>query len=86
MINQEKIIDVCKLPKDIVLGASIINVLGNREIWIENFKGILEYNNEKILIQGKKYRILIQGKNLKITYYTKEEMKITGIIINISYQ
>lgn len=86
LINQEKIVDVCKLPKDIVLGASIINILGNQEIWIENYKGILEYNENKLLLQGKKNQILVRGKNLKITYYTKEDMKVCGHISEISYQ
>ena len=84
--KKEKIADYLQLPKDIVLGASIITALGNHELWIENFKGIIDYTEESILLQGKKYRILIKGKGLKITYYTKEEIKIYGLITDVSYQ
>ncbi|MCI6812585.1 MAG: YabP/YqfC family sporulation protein [Lachnospiraceae bacterium] len=83
---QEKIVDCLELPKDILLGASIITALGNRELVIENYKGILDYQEECILLQGKHYRIQIKGKRLRIAYYTKEEMKICGCITEVAYQ
>ena len=36
----EKIVNACELPKDVIWGASIISITGNREIYIENFKNI----------------------------------------------
>ena len=68
--KKEKIADYLQLPKDIVLGASIITALGNHELWIENFKGIIDYTEESILLQGKKYRILIKGKGLKFYIFS----------------
>ena len=50
------------------------------------YKGILEYEKEYIRIQAKSCRILVRGKNLNISYYTNEEMKITGIIQSIEYE
>ena len=61
-------------------------VMGNRELLLENYKGILEYEKEYIRIQAKSCRILVRGKNLNISYYTNEEMKITGIIQSIEYE
>lgn len=31
-----------KLPKDTMLGAAIVTITGNREAFIENYKGILD--------------------------------------------
>ena len=84
--RQEQIAEWLQLPKDILLGASIITALGNRELVIENYKGILDYQEECILLQGKHYRIQIKGKRLRIAYYTKEEMKICGCITEVAYQ
>ena len=53
---------------------------------MENYKGILEYSNEKIRLQTKTCKLLLCGKNLKIDYYTNEEMKITGFINQIMYE
>lgn len=80
-----KIIDTCQLPKDVLLGASIISMTGNTDILIENFKNIIKYQTDLLLIQCKKNRIQITGKNLKLEQYSKEELKVCGIILEIKF-
>lgn len=83
--KKELLADSLKLPKDLVLGASIITLTGNREAWIENYRGIIDYCDKMILLQGKNCQICFQGKNLCIDYYTNEDMKISGCIEQIQY-
>ena len=83
--QKEIIVESLKLPKDSMLGASIVSVTGNREAFIENYKGILEYTKDTIVLQGKNCRISFQGKQLSIDYYTNEDMKISGIIEIVRY-
>ena len=83
--QKEIIVESLKLPKDSMLGASIVSITGNREAFIENYKGILEYTKETIVLQGKNCRISFQGKQLSIDYYTNEDMKISGIIESVRY-
>lgn len=80
-----KIIDTCQLPKDVLLGASIISMTGNTDMLIENFKNIIKYQTDLLLIQCKRNRIQIIGKNLKLEQYNKEEVKINGIILEIKF-
>lgn len=75
-----------ELPKDLFFGAVILTITGREEAIVENYKGILEYSNEKIRLQTKTCKLLLCGKNLKIDYYTNEEMKITGFINQIMYE
>jgi len=82
----EQVIEHLELPKDFLLGEAIITISGRRELLIENYKGILIYEDSFIKIQTKNGRILITGKNLTIQYYTNEEMKITGFFEQISYE
>lgn len=63
-----------------MLGASILTLIGDTELLVENYRGILEYTQECILLQGKHTRIRIEGCCLKIVYYTNEDMKIAGKI------
>lgn len=78
-------VETLHLPKDYVLGSAIVTITGNCELLIENYKGILEYHCESLMIQTKTCRIHICGKQLEISYYTNEEMKITGCIKEIHY-
>ena len=50
-----------------------------------NYKGILEYSPEAIVLQGKTCQISIIGKRMSIDYYTNEDMKITGCIECVRY-
>ena len=73
------------LPKDYVLGSAIVTITGQSEAYIENYRGILEYSQDNIMIQTKTCLISITGQCLVIDYYTNEEMKIKGTIIQVSY-
>lgn len=73
------------LPKDYVLGSAIVTITGNTEALIENYKGILEYTKEAIVVKTKTCQIRLAGSNLEIVFYTNEEMKITGFIESINY-
>lgn len=83
--QKELIVESLKLPKDSLLGAAIVTVTGNREALIENYKGILEYTKESIVLQGKNCKICFEGEELAIDYYTNEDMKISGNIEQIRY-
>lgn len=83
--RKERIMDSLRLPKDIMLGASIVTLTGRTEAWIENYKGIIEYSPEQILLQGKNCQICFTGKRLSIDYYTNEDMKICGCIECVRY-
>lgn len=84
--RKELLVNSMNLPKDILYGASILTVTGNQEIWVENYKGILEYTDCRICLQAKHCCISITGQNLHIQYYTNEDMKITGCICQIGYE
>lgn len=83
--GRELMVESLKLPKDSVLGASIVTLTGNTDVFIENYKGMLEYSKELILLQCKTCKIELTGKRLNIVYYTNEDMKISGIIENVRY-
>ena len=83
--QKELIVESLKLPKDSLLGASIVTITGDNEAFIENYRGILEYTKESIVLQGKNCRIAFSGKELSIDYYTNEDMKIGGRIEMVRY-
>ena len=50
---------------------------------IQNYVKVEKIENSEALIKLKDYRFLIRGNCLKITYFSKEELKIEGEILSI---
>ena len=83
--KKEMIVESLKLPKDSMLGASIVTVTGSTDAFVENYRGILEYSENAIVLQGKTCQISITGRKMSIDYYTNEDMKISGVIECVRY-
>ena len=64
--TKERISGTIGFTQDIILGATIVTMEGDTQLFIENYKGIVTYNDKNIIIQGRKKKIFIEGKNLQI--------------------
>lgn len=84
-MSLENIADSLNLPKDIVMGASILHLIGQYEVYIENYKNIIEFNENIIKIQARTSKIIITGRHLHIEYFNNDDMKIKGRISDISF-
>ena len=82
---KENVVEKLQFPKDVCLGALRVTLTGNCEAWIENYRGILEYTEHQILLQGKNCQVCFEGNRLVIDYYTNEDMKISGCICSVRY-
>lgn len=52
---------------------------------MENYMSLIEYTDERIRIQTRTCKLEIHGTGLDIAYYTNEEMKITGELLEVKY-
>ncbi len=84
--REPRLADGIGLPRDISCGAAIITVSGRRELGLENYKGIVSYDDTCICIQTRDCKVTVSGCRLKVDYYTNEEMKIVGLIHQICYE
>lgn len=80
---KEKVSEMAGIPKDVSMGMSIIRIMGHQELYIENYRGILEYTDTCLRILTKMGQINISGSKLEIVYYSNDEMKIIGVFENI---
>lgn len=83
---KDGLVESLELPKDLVYGAVLVSITGRQEILIENYRGILEYTQSHVSLQTKTCKLVVRGQNLNISYYTNEEMKITGRIDSVLYE
>lgn len=75
-----------ELPRDVSCGVVIVTVTGRRALVLENYRGIVSYDDDCIVIQTRDCKVTVCGCRLKVDYYTNEEMKIVGLIHQISYE
>lgn len=75
-----------QIPTDLAYQESVITFWGKREVCVENYRHILEYKNGRIVLLLKNGKLCINGSNLNITNYSREEMKISGRIHEITFE
>ena len=81
----EKIVKKLDIPEDIIFDIPRITLLVPKELRIENYKSILEYENCKITLSCKNILIEICGENLNISLITDEEIAICGNIASMNF-
>ena len=82
---KEAFTESLRLPRDVMLGASILTLIGDTELLVENYRGILFYSRERVRLSVKDGQLEVTGQNLNIEYYSNDNVKITGCIRQISY-
>jgi sporulation protein YqfC len=75
-----------EIPKEIYEDVPKIISIGFEEIIIENYKGILEYEEFFVRINTHIGIININGFNLRLEKMTDEEIKIIGKIENVEIE
>ena len=69
--------EALELPKEIMLGLPLISLLGREEVTIENYKGILEYDEAGTL--------RLSGKGLCLKQLTAECLVVTGALDGLEF-
>ena len=79
----EKTAEVFDLPGDVVAGLPRIELLGDRQLRMENHKGILAYGSEEIHVSGGKLIVKVRGTDLELRAMNAMELLITGDITGV---
>ena len=79
----ERTAELLDLPADAVAGVPRLELVGTRELRMENHKGILAYGTDEIHVSGGKLIIKIRGSNLELRAMNASELLITGEIAGI---
>jgi sporulation protein YqfC len=82
---KKKITAMLDLPKEIILNLPLVSVIGHEEFTIENYKGIVEYTEEKMRIGTASGILRIEGKRLCLKQITAENITIVGVISKFEY-
>lgn len=82
----EKTAEVFDLPGDLVAGLPHIELTGDRELRMENHKGILAYGSEEIHISGGQLVVKVRGIGLELRSMNASQLLITGRIAGVELE
>ena len=85
-MNLNNINELLDIPKEVGTDIPKITMIGFDEILIENYKGILEYEEFFIRLATHIGVININGFELKLNQITDDHLNITGKIENLDFE
>lgn len=73
------------LPADLVAGLPHVEVLGDRQFYMERYQGILSYSGEEIDINAGGLIVRVYGQGLELTSMTGEALRVRGTIRRVEW-
>ena len=78
--------EIFDLPGEVVAGMPRVTITGCKRVFVENHRGILEYGEEQIDINGGRTVIRLRGEKLVLRSMSDSELLITGKITGMDFK
>ena len=86
MSKRKRFNDILEIPKEIYTNIPNFIITGFEEMIIENYKGILEYEDYYVRVNTYIGIVNIHGFNLRLEKMTEDNIKIIGKIESIEIE
>ena len=73
------------LPMDLLMGLPHVELMGNRQFYMENHRGILSYSEEEIAVSAEGLIVRIFGKKLELVSMSADALRIRGAIARVEW-
>ncbi|HWP95528.1 MAG TPA: sporulation protein YqfC [Syntrophomonadaceae bacterium] len=77
--------DMLEIPRDLVFDLPRVTLVGRNELHIENHRGVIEFNPDRMRINLSRGYMEIEGQGLEIDALMPEEISIRGEIYSLKY-
>ena len=77
------VMDSLDLPADLAAGVRRMELVGDRQFYMEQHRGVLRYSTEVIDIAAANMTVRITGRELQLLALTDRELRISGTITAI---
>ena len=86
MRGKNRINRMLEMPRETYTNEPKVIIAGFNELYIENYKGILEYEDFFVRISTHIGIVIINGLNLKLETMTTDDIRVTGKIENMEFE
>lgn len=83
---RHKVAAMFELPGDVMLDVARISLMGDRELLIENHRGLSEYTPDRVVLLTPQGALAISGQDLQIDSISPDQVVILGRIRSMQYQ
>ena len=66
-------------------GSSVIELTGNRFAVVDGCDGIVDYNDEKVVLRTGRLTVNFSGRNLRLKRLTENSAVVEGFISSLEY-
>lgn len=73
-----------ELPGEILPGQSLVELVGDSRVLVENHQGVTEYSHCRIGATVSFGRVLVCGENLELARMTQRQLVITGRVEGVT--
>lgn len=81
---REKTSRLLDLPPESVGPVPRLELTGDRELYLENYREILSYSKEEIHVDGGAWMLRILGRDLEIKAMREKELRISGWVSSLT--
>lgn len=71
------------LPAEVMADVPYITLAGDREVTVENYRGIISYDENGAKINTKEKIVKISGEGLVLSHITDEVITVSGKIVSL---
>lgn len=71
------------MPQDVVFELPRITIIGDRQLYIENHRGVINFTDEVLRLSLSKGEVEVRGRELIIRTIWTDEVFVEGIITGI---
>ncbi|MBI2874737.1 MAG: sporulation protein YqfC [Firmicutes bacterium] len=80
------VVDGLELPREVVMDLPRISIIGDGQVKLENYRGLLEFSPDLVRIKLARGELAIKGDGLAIKSLFPEELTIEGKIAGLSFE
>ena len=73
------------LPADVIAGLPHLEIIGGRQLFLEQHKGLLAYSDTAIDINTGTLVVRVRGTGLQLRAMTAEELRVGGTIEAVEF-
>lgn len=73
------------LPLDLLSGMPHVELMGNRQFYMENHRGIISYSEDEIDISAEGLIVRVFGKKLELVSMRSDALRIRGKIERVEW-